>query len=350
MELSEYRIYLDIHQTHSGKSLDVKKTDTGRRILISLMDGGFTYNITSECFAVLNGVKPDGAILFKRCAIQDNTIIYEIDEATTNTIGIFECEIRLYGANDKVITSPGFDIVVNDSSYDPSVAPTSEVDALTHLISEATTVITEGKTVNAEAESLNQESEALIADMEAKRETLDQQIQETGSAAANAQRYAQLASQASQSASNSSSIAYNRAQDAQTAAGNAKTSENNAKASAQTAVNMANAALQSQRAAEDAAERAEAAAEQAGNGSDSGQNPSQGTGLTTTEKNHLLTILDAVIVETSKQPVVAEALAALKQLWSGGEVYVSQIGTTLALENVTAVTSITQNGSVLALA
>lgn len=83
---------------------------------------------------------------------------------------------------------------------------------------------------------------------------------------------------------------------------------------------------------------------------DSGQNPSQGTGLTTTEKNHLLTILDAVIVETSKQPVVAEALAALKQLWSGGEVYVSQIGTTLALENVTAVTSITQNGTVLALA
>lgn len=85
-------------------------------------------------------------------------------------------------------------------------------------------------------------------------------------------------------------------------------------------------------------------------GSDSGQNPSQGTGLTTTEKNHLLTILDAVIVETTKQPVVAEALAALKQLWSGGEVYVSQIGTTLALENVTAVTSITQNGTTLALA
>lgn len=87
-----------------------------------------------------------------------------------------------------------------------------------------------------------------------------------------------------------------------------------------------------------------------GSGSNSGQNPSQGTGLTTTEKNHLLTILDAVIVETSKQPVVAEALAALKQLWSGGEVYVSQIGTTLALENVTAVTSITQNGTTLALA
>ena len=85
-------------------------------------------------------------------------------------------------------------------------------------------------------------------------------------------------------------------------------------------------------------------------GSNSGQNPSQGTGLTTTEKNHLLTILDAVIVETTKQPVVAEALAALKQLWSGGEVYVSQIGTTLALENVTAVTSITQNGTTLALA
>ena len=75
-----------------------------------------------------------------------------------------------------------------------------------------------------------------------------------------------------------------------------------------------------------------------------------GSGLTSTEKNHLLTILDAVIVEATKQPVVAEALATLKQLWSGGEVYVSQSGTTLALENVTAVTTITQTGTVLALA
>lgn len=78
--------------------------------------------------------------------------------------------------------------------------------------------------------------------------------------------------------------------------------------------------------------------------------PGGGSGLTSTEKNHLLTILDAVIVETTKQPVVAEALAALKQLWSGGAVYVSQNGTTLVFENMATVTSITQNGSVLALA
>ncbi len=75
-------------------------------------------------------------------------------------------------------------------------------------------------------------------------------------------------------------------------------------------------------------------------------------GLTTTEKTHLLTILDAVIVEANKQPLVAEALATLRQLWSGSEtpvVYVSQIGTTLAFENVATVTSITQNGTTLSL-
>lgn len=77
---------------------------------------------------------------------------------------------------------------------------------------------------------------------------------------------------------------------------------------------------------------------------------SSGGGMTSTEKNALLTILDAVIVEANKQPVVAEALALLRQLWSGGEVFVSQSGTTLVFENVTAVTSITQNGTVLALA
>ena len=77
---------------------------------------------------------------------------------------------------------------------------------------------------------------------------------------------------------------------------------------------------------------------------------SSGGGMTSTEKNALLIILDAVIVEANKQPIVAEALATLRQLWSGGEVFVSQNGTTLAFENVTAITSITQNGAVLALA
>lgn len=77
---------------------------------------------------------------------------------------------------------------------------------------------------------------------------------------------------------------------------------------------------------------------------------SSGGGMTSTEKNALLTILDAVIVEANKQPVVAEALALLRQLWSGGEVFVSQSGTTLVFDNVTAVTSITQHGTVLALA
>lgn len=249
MELSEYRIYLDIHQTHSGKSLDVKKTDTGRRILISLMDGGFTYNITSECFAVLNGVKPDGAILFKRCAIQDNTIIYEIDEATTNTIGIFECEIRLYGANDKVITSPGFDIVVNDSSYDPSVAPTSEVDALTHLISEATTVITEGKQL---MQDMTDETEALAAKVDA--------------AAASANKASVASSRATLAETNaaaSATEADNKAKLAITYAGNAETAAANADQSADRAATMMEAASQAQTAAGSYATQAAASAESA---------------------------------------------------------------------------------------
>lgn len=99
----------------------------------------------------------------------------------------------------------------------------------------------------------------------------------------------------------------------------------------------------------DKAEIAAQAAELVGS-SDSSQNPNQSAGLTSTEKNAILTILDGVIVETSKQSVIAQALATLKQLWSGGEVFVSQNGTTLTLENVTAITTITQNGTTLALA
>ena len=82
----------------------------------------------------------------------------------------------------------------------------------------------------------------------------------------------------------------------------------------------------------------------------SGGSGSSGGGLSSTEKNAILTILDGVIVETSKQEAISQAIATLKQFWSGGEVFVSQVGTTLALENVTAITTITQNGTTLALA
>lgn len=82
---------------------------------------------------------------------------------------------------------------------------------------------------------------------------------------------------------------------------------------------------------------------------ESGGNVSPECGLTPTVKTALLTILDSVSIEESKQTVAAEALETLRQLWFGGEVRVYQSGTTLVFENVTGVTNINQNGTLLTL-
>lgn len=143
MNYSNYRISLDIHDISSQVSLNAKKGDTSRKILITLMENGLPYRISSECSAVFTAKKPDGNILYNACTIEDCTIIYALTPQTTSVDGKIECEIRLYGADNALITSPRFTIVVDATVYNDGdvVESTSEASALTALVSEATTLI-----------------------------------------------------------------------------------------------------------------------------------------------------------------------------------------------------------------
>lgn len=147
MTNSYYKISLDIHNHGSNVSLKAKHGDTGRMLYITLMDGSRPYSITSECYAVFTAKKADGKILYNKCSIEDNTIIYRFTTQTTSSVGKVECEIKLYGTNDKLITSAGFALIVEDTVYeDTEVESEKEVSALTDLVSRATTLITEVET------------------------------------------------------------------------------------------------------------------------------------------------------------------------------------------------------------
>jgi hypothetical protein len=132
------KISLDIQNTSSNKYVNAKIGDTGRKICISLVDGGVPYIISEECYAVFTANKPDGNVLYNRCTIENNTIGYEITEQTVAVEGRVNCEIKLYGADDKLITSPRFTLMVYGSVYNvgDEIQSEKEVDALTHLISE----------------------------------------------------------------------------------------------------------------------------------------------------------------------------------------------------------------------
>ena len=143
MTNSYYKISLDIRDHGSNVSLKAKRGDTGRLLRITLMDGRNPYVITSECRAVFTAKKADGNILYNECSIIGDTISYAFTPQTTSAVGKADCEVRLYGADNKLITSARFVLIVEDTVYNEGdeVESEKEVTALTKLVSEATTLI-----------------------------------------------------------------------------------------------------------------------------------------------------------------------------------------------------------------
>lgn len=144
MTNSSYKISLDIHDHGSNVFLKTKRGDTSRILYITLMDGRNPYIISNDSYAVFAAKKADGTILYNNCSIIGNTISYAFTPQTCVAAGKLECEIKLYGADNKLLTSARFSLVVEDTVYNEEIEVGSEkeVTALTALVSKATALIT----------------------------------------------------------------------------------------------------------------------------------------------------------------------------------------------------------------
>lgn len=141
---SYYKISLDIQDHGSHVSLKAKKGDTGRILKITLVDGGKPYKITSECLAVFTAKKADGTLIYNGCSIIDNAIFYVFTEQTALSVGTSNCEIKLYGSDEKLLTSASFTLIIEDTVLNESdLLSMNEVTALTKLVSDANTIIHE---------------------------------------------------------------------------------------------------------------------------------------------------------------------------------------------------------------
>ena len=135
MKDSVYKISLDINEHGSQVVLKAKQSDTGRKIHISLRAGGTPYTIDEDCYAVFTATKPDGSILYNACTIEGNEIIYEFTAQTCAAVGRSRCEIKLYGKDDTLITSPRFALLIDGIVYpDGRVESTDEFSALTQMV------------------------------------------------------------------------------------------------------------------------------------------------------------------------------------------------------------------------
>lgn len=138
-------ITLDLQETSSLVVVKAKKGDTGRILRISLSDGGTPYTIDADCYAVFSAKKPDGTQIFNICTIENNVIEYEFTEQTCTAVGTMKAEIRLYGADDKMITSACFLVNVYDTVFrdGDEVGSETEMNTLDDLILRANAFLNE---------------------------------------------------------------------------------------------------------------------------------------------------------------------------------------------------------------
>ena len=120
MNYSTYNISLDIHDTSSQVSLNVKKGDTLRRICAVLTENGKPYKIADGASAAFRTKKPmdsngNRAIVYNNATITDNKICYVLTSGNTEVAGIADCEFTLYDSNGGVITSPKFTLVIDNT-------------------------------------------------------------------------------------------------------------------------------------------------------------------------------------------------------------------------------------------
>ena len=152
MNVLTHRLILDMHTLTAQATVHIKKSDTKNKLVISLTENGKMYTISEASHVAFVGKKPDGKIVFNNCDVVSNTIEYTITAQTSAVAGIVECEVRLYDANENLLTSPRFNVVVDEILFNgDEIESDHEINVLDSLISEAT---------------------ALIADMEEKLETV----------------------------------------------------------------------------------------------------------------------------------------------------------------------------------
>lgn len=144
MIFTDYRFLLDVHDINSQISLSFKQGDTGRVLYITLMENGDIFNIPEGCVAVFTALKPDGTIIFNDCEINGNEITYSTTAQTAIVSGKVDCELRLYGEGNTLITSPHFTIFVHPTVYADQIESKDEVNTLTNLISEASAKLENG--------------------------------------------------------------------------------------------------------------------------------------------------------------------------------------------------------------
>ncbi len=138
-----HRLTLDLSGPDMVPCVEVQRGDTARTLVVSLTQGGRPYWIDEGLTAVFSARKSDGNPLFNACQIERNTVRYAFTGQTVNVAGSVACEIVLISGGVEVLTSPRFELMVDDTVRKDGDIPDSspEYTALTKMVADGTELI-----------------------------------------------------------------------------------------------------------------------------------------------------------------------------------------------------------------
>lgn len=131
-----YRKSLDLQKNGVQWPVEIKKNDVNsRKIVISLTDGGKTFNLDENMIVTVYAKKPDENIIYSNCKIESGLVIFEPTKQCISAEGTVNCELRIYSENSsgsQLLTSPRFSIeVYGVLSNEEHLVSTNEYSALT---------------------------------------------------------------------------------------------------------------------------------------------------------------------------------------------------------------------------
>ncbi len=138
MNIRTHRIILDLDAAAGGSAVTLRQGENAHRFEICFNRSAQPYHISGDCRAVLAAEKSDGTQLLNSCTIENDTVIYDLTAQTTASPGRLDCEVRLYGAENRILIAPRFSVYVESSAIDEDAVESSdEFTALNELILKA---------------------------------------------------------------------------------------------------------------------------------------------------------------------------------------------------------------------
>lgn len=219
MNRSTYRITLDLHDRRPLVSLRMTAGDTARRICISFADGAVPYVLTPDVSARLCAVKPSGAQIFNTMTVSGGAAYYDVTSATLDEPGTVECQVRLYDAENGLISSPRFTIESTELLLDDgSIERTNEYTALTAALGSVNGAVSDCAAASEQARSAAEAANGAASGAVLSKQAADRAAAEAESAGRNALAATASADGAAKAARDAAAAASDNAAKANTAA------------------------------------------------------------------------------------------------------------------------------------